>query len=257
MHGWTLIVPAGWAMPFFSSLTFTGTRVGGQRERQSQIFEAGCAHFPTDFPTTPFYEEFAEEDSKKNNERWARKPPAKRPNFEKLGTRSPWKADWEVVLGIKNSTASSSEDLLSTQREPAACVVRPWLFRGPEVSAIIDRASNFLSPAAALLDEINRLRLKREHDPFGVSTRAADLWKGALITVSITMRGRGAPQRMAVIHRLEDDEVLQWRTALLSSPLHIDADETSVNNPTVSDSSFKERTSDSRLSRRRRIVRLL
>ncbi|TFY75477.1 hypothetical protein EWM64_g8533 [Hericium alpestre] len=32
LHGWTLIVPRGWSMPFLTSLVYTGTRVGGQRD---------------------------------------------------------------------------------------------------------------------------------------------------------------------------------------------------------------------------------
>jgi ribonuclease P/MRP protein subunit POP1 len=101
-------------MPFFSSLTYTGTRVGGQRERQTQSFEAGCAYFPRDYPFTHAYSSYVEQRADQEKDRWERKPPAKRTNFEKLGTRSPWKPDWDVVLGLQ---APTSDDLVTTQRE--------------------------------------------------------------------------------------------------------------------------------------------
>ena len=52
IHGWTLIAPKGWGMPLLSSLTHTGTRVGGQRERETQRREAGCVYFPRDYVGT-------------------------------------------------------------------------------------------------------------------------------------------------------------------------------------------------------------
>ena len=100
IHGWTLIIPSGWAMAFFNSLIFTGTRVGGQRERQTHAFEAGTSYFPRDLPTSTGYDAYATARAKEEKARWDRKPPAKRPNYEKLGTISPWRADWHGILGL-------------------------------------------------------------------------------------------------------------------------------------------------------------
>lgn len=90
-------------MAFRSSLTHTGTRIGGQRERQIQAYEAGTAYFPRDFPFSPAYESWAKERGDKERGEWVKKPPAKRVNYAKLGVRSPWKADWDVVLGLKEA----------------------------------------------------------------------------------------------------------------------------------------------------------
>lgn len=99
IHGWTLVFPAGWGMPFLPSLIHTGTRVGGQRERASQAFEAGAAYCPRDFPCTEFYNKCWDERAVKEKAKWDRTPPAKRANYKKLGTRSPWRADWKLCLG--------------------------------------------------------------------------------------------------------------------------------------------------------------
>ena len=220
LHGWTLIIPAGWSMAFFSSLTFTGTRIGGQRERQTQAFEAGAAYFPHDLPSSIGYETYAAARESEESARWARKPPAKRPNFEKLGTRSPWRADWEVVLGIQSPTrpADSEADLVTTQRDTSNATVeennaKVWLLRGVEVSSIVAKMLKLFNPGAALLEEMNRLRMKRGHEPFGTSVKAVDLLKTALVSVRIKLWKRGAPADLAMIYSADDDEVRKWNKA--------------------------------------------
>ncbi|KAI0352614.1 POP1-domain-containing protein [Trametes cingulata] len=233
LHGWTLIIPQGWGMPFFSSLTYTGTRVGGQRERQTQAFEAGCAYFPRDFPATEAYDQYAEDREAEDRETWQRKPPAKRPNYDKLGTRSPWRPDWNVVLGILSSDApveQRGEDLLDTQRHVAMGdassraptststadqekKTQPWLLRGSDVPAIVADISSMLSPAAGLLLHVNQARAKRKLDPLDASVRAEDLMRTALVQVAISLCRRGCPGDLAVIYRIDDEEARKWCSA--------------------------------------------
>lgn len=204
-------------MAFFSSLIFTGTRVGGQRERQTQAFEAGTAYFPRDYPSSSGYDIYATAREQEERARWERKPPAKRPNFEKLETRSPWKADWHVVLGLQ-STDAGEEGFVTTQREEPVIEVqegmKPWLLRGSEVSSILSNVSKLFNHAAGLLQEINRLRLKRSHDPLDGSIKAEQLLKAALVSVRVTMCKRGAPDDLALIYSMADDEVKKWEKAL-------------------------------------------
>lgn len=213
IHGWTLVFPAGWGMPFLPSLIHTGTRVGGQRERGAQAFEAGTAYFPRDFPCTEFYDKYWDERAVKEKTKWNRTPPAKRTNYEKLGTRSPWRADWEVVLGLPVASGVD-ENLVPTQRVPQdamevdrAPVVRPWFFCGPEVPAILAKVRQTFNHSAGLLAEINRLRTKRGMDVLCTSSRPEDLLKGALVMVRLNMVSRGAPNDLAIIYRIDDVEV--------------------------------------------------
>jgi len=215
LHGWTLIVPAGWSMPFFSSLIYTGTRVGGLRERKTQSFEAGLAYFPQDYPTTEAYAAHAATRAAEEKARWERKPPAKRPNFEKLGTRSPWKPDWEVVLGLQGATGEhvEGEDLVTTQREgppPGADKAQPWLLRGSEVTTILASSFDLFNPGAGVWSGINKLRVKRGHDPLNGGAKVEELWRGALVMVKLLMCGRGAPDDLAIVYRVEDDEAREW-----------------------------------------------
>ncbi|KAG2038684.1 ribonucleases P/MRP protein subunit POP1-domain-containing protein [Suillus americanus] len=212
IHGWTLVFPAGWGMPFLPSLIHTGTRVGGQRERSTQAFEAGTAYFPRDFPCTAFYDKYWDELAIKEKAKWNRTPPAKKANYQKLGTRSPWRADWEVVLGLPVAPVID-ENLVSAQREPQDAMevdktptVRPWVLRGPEVPTILEKAAQTLNHGVGLLAEINRLRTKRGLDVLDPSYRPENLLKGALVMVRLKMVSRGAPNDLAIIYRVDDVE---------------------------------------------------
>ena len=241
LHGWTLIVPACWSMPFFSSLTYTGTRVGGQRERATQYFEACRPNYPTDYPATDAYDDYAEQREDEEKSRWERKPPAKRVNYSKMGIRSPWRADWEVLLGLVDpeeqnlDAMDESEDLLPAQREEASEPQevsndsrqtkltsryndefpdpnrpRAWLLQGPAVKPALDAAESSLICSTGLVHYLNSLRAKRGLESLDFSQKAEDIWKTALVMVKIRMCGRGKPEDLAVLYQLTDDE---WRDA--------------------------------------------
>lgn len=211
IHGYTLMLPAGWSMPFFSSLTYTGTRVGGLRDRQTQSFECGVPYFPKDYPFAKAAEEEEEERAQEEKERWERKPPAKRCNWEKVGTRSPWKPDWEVVLGIENTEGNG--EFVTTQRSANHQKIRPWLLRGPDIRRILSDASKLISPSLGLHCEINDLRLKRDQGRLDNAISADVLWRGALVRVQLKMCNRGSPSDLAVIYAIADAEASKWIAA--------------------------------------------
>ncbi|KAJ7935581.1 NUC188 domain-containing protein [Mycena leptocephala] len=193
LHGWTLLLPAGWSMPFFSSLTFTGTRVGGQRERQTQAFEAGTGYFPRDYPLCASYDAYASARETEEKARWERTPPAKRANYERLRTRSPWRADWDVVLGTEAPDVSTQREVGDTAEEMRDLVaVRPWLFRGSTVRGLLEQ---LLAMDVA--------------GPSGSDTRRTSA--GALVRVRITPCTRGRPQDLALIYAVDDAEARIWR----------------------------------------------
>ncbi|KAK7056731.1 Ribonucleases P/MRP protein subunit pop1 [Paramarasmius palmivorus] len=189
IHGWTLIIPAGWSMAFLPSLLFTGTRVGGQRERQAQFFEAGTACFPRDFPATSLYNSYSAERAKTEQDKWIRTPPAKRPNYEKLGTRSPWIADWDVVLGLKTAGAASSPDLVPTQREA-------------QTARLVDAVD---SENATLRAEIKDRREKRSMTGVPDLLNSGKLLESALVSVRLAPCSRGAPRDLAAIYSIPEE----------------------------------------------------
>jgi ribonuclease P/MRP protein subunit POP1 len=213
-------------MPFLTSLIYTGTRVGGQRERAHQAFEAGAAYFPRDFPTCKAYEEFAAARAAQDKERWMKKPPAKRVSWETLSTLSPWTSAWRVALGLDPAPRTdmgidygNDADMVPTQREeetqpePESSSVRPWLLHGPGTRTIVENIARLLGPASGLLSEINALRRKRELPPLDTSTDPNALLEGALVHVRVTPCGRGVADDMAFIYALEDQEARAWAKA--------------------------------------------
>jgi ribonuclease P/MRP protein subunit POP1 len=224
IHGWTLIIPAGWSMAFFNSLIFTNTRVGGQLERQTQAYEAGTMYYPRDYPFTRAYDAYALDRESTDKGAWERKPPAKRVNFEALGTRSPWHADWEVVLGISTQDEEhigpDQPTFVTTQRDAVSETnvvkpnIKPWLLRGSEVPKILSSIFSVFNHGATVLLEINKLRLKRGLSPLSNDVKS-DLLRGALINVKISMCSRGAPQDLAAIYSLSDHLYKKWEKALL------------------------------------------
>jgi len=228
-------------MAFFNSLIYTGSRVAGQRERQTQGFEAGTVNFPRDFPSTLAHESWAAKLEAKEKGRWDRKPPAKRVNFESLGTLHPWRADWHGLLGIRQQQqpdqGSSLPAFISTQREQDSTAdeamenIRPWLLRGAEVPKILSRLYSVFNHRSSLLSDINRLRLKRNSSLL-VDKESPNLLKGALINVKVNMCSRGTPEDLSMLYVLPDAIVLQWEKVLHSSKVTDDESpkEIEVNN---------------------------
>ncbi|RUP48702.1 hypothetical protein BC936DRAFT_144143 [Jimgerdemannia flammicorona] len=101
LEGWTLVLPALWGMAFWKSFIFAGARVGGLRERHGMHFESGVSCFPYDFPGTRGYRVWKETKKIEEERAWAKRPPAKRVNFGKLGVRSPFDTDFAGLFGYK------------------------------------------------------------------------------------------------------------------------------------------------------------
>lgn len=187
-----------------------------------QFFEAGASGFPNDYPLVAAYDIVANDRAEQEKARWERTPPAKKPNYEKLGTRSPWRADWGVVLGLEKPSATQAsrgggreEGLVTTQREnpdamevnEESSAVQPWLLRGPRGPTLL--SNTFVTPAQFLC-EINKLRSKNHMASLDVSLSAEDLMRSALLMVRTKMVRRGAPTDMAIIYKMDDPEARKW-----------------------------------------------
>lgn len=99
MHGFTLLLPAGWSQYLLVAFAYAGALISGLRERQSQSREAGVPNFPEHYGSICVAGMQWEADKAKEEERrWNRKPPGKRPNWDVLGTRCPFKPDWTGII---------------------------------------------------------------------------------------------------------------------------------------------------------------
>ncbi|KAH9488832.1 hypothetical protein Btru_058724 [Bulinus truncatus] len=96
--GWDLILPSGWAMAFWVALVYRGARVGGLKEAHSLALLGGMLSAPVDYPDTAAGTKELMSQSAELELKYNRRPPAKRPNYIKLGIPSPFSFQFEKLV---------------------------------------------------------------------------------------------------------------------------------------------------------------
>jgi ribonuclease P/MRP protein subunit POP1 len=97
-EGWTLIAPRGWGVSFWKSFVFAGARTCGLRDVRAMHFETGTPAFPYDYPGTQPWQQLRDTYKQQATQVWAKKPPAKRANYDLLGVRHPFEAAFETLV---------------------------------------------------------------------------------------------------------------------------------------------------------------
>ncbi|XP_038601098.1 ribonucleases P/MRP protein subunit POP1 [Tachyglossus aculeatus] len=95
--GWDILLPKGWGMAFWIPFVYRGARVGGLKEGLKHSQYKGTPHIPNDCPDCPAGIRFAKEQEGSLLEKYKRRPPAKRPNYIKYGTLTPFRCPWEQL----------------------------------------------------------------------------------------------------------------------------------------------------------------
>ncbi|XP_067677330.1 ribonucleases P/MRP protein subunit POP1-like [Haliotis asinina] len=193
--GWDVIVPQGWGTAFHIAFVFRGARVGGLREATAVSREAGTLQFPDDFPDTQAGRVYAAEQQDQLKKKYDRNPPAKRPNFVKMGVQNPFQCRWfQLVNEWQSADASQS----------------------PSGQVFVLRNLRMLK----MLNEVMRMQQKDDgsnlskFDTFSKKTELEQLVLSnsqCLIPLRITMHGKGVPLKFAhiCIPKVEDFEYLK------------------------------------------------
>lgn len=108
--GWDVLLPKGWGMAFWIPLIYRGARVGGLKEAIVHSQYKRSPYIPGDFPDCPAGVLFAEEQAQNLLEKYKRRPPAKRPNYVKLGTLAPFCCPWEQLTQDWESRVQAQEE---------------------------------------------------------------------------------------------------------------------------------------------------
>ncbi|XP_039111409.1 ribonucleases P/MRP protein subunit POP1 [Hyaena hyaena] len=108
--GWDVLLPKGWGMAFWIPFIYRGARVGGLKEAMVHSQYKRSPDIPGDFPDCPAGVLFAEEQAKNLLEKYKRRPPAKRPNYVKLGTLAPFCYPWEQLTQEWESRVQAQEE---------------------------------------------------------------------------------------------------------------------------------------------------
>ncbi|CAE6421566.1 unnamed protein product [Rhizoctonia solani] len=230
LHGWTMILPPSWSMPFLSSLTHTGTRVVGLSARHHQRLETRSPHFPDDYVGCSAYTDMAKKQAEMERARWERTPKGKRINYEALGTGSPWVSGWDGLVGERSPTIDTTmADLVPTDRGPdtfPSITRKPWLFLFPDMGRLVQDLAGGPEESViqTLATQVNTQRTKRGLSVIDIEL-VTELFGTAMVAVHVDMHGRGNPQDRAVIYGCRSDEVIaSWEATidsheLVASPL--------------------------------------
>ncbi|KAF8710662.1 POP1 protein, partial [Rhizoctonia solani] len=225
LHGWTIILPPSWSMPFLSSLTHTGTRVVGLAARHHQRLETKSLHFPHDYVGCSAYTDMAAKQAQTERARWERTPKGKRVNYEALGTASPWVSDWDGLVGEHSPTTDTvMADLMPADHGPGSSppiTRKPWLFLYSDMNQLVQNLAG--SPEESVIPtfatEINTQRTKRGLSAISIEL-VTELFGTAMVAIHVDMHGRGNPQDRAILYGCESDEVAaSWKTGIESKEL--------------------------------------
>ena len=101
-------------MAFWMALVYRGARTGGLQESQTLALEQGVPFFPNDFPDTPAGEAYNAKLKDDGEAQYRRYPPAKRPNYEKLGSKSPFNPPWRELVNDWSTSSTLTGVVMKT-----------------------------------------------------------------------------------------------------------------------------------------------
>ena len=128
--GWDVLLPSGWGMAFWVAMIYRGARAGGALESRSCALQQGVPHFPDDYIDTAAGRDAADALCKELEVKQAKWPPAKRPNYAKLGMSSPFNCQWDKLSDEwsehcgDDQNRATSEELANESNTCPVLVVR-------------------------------------------------------------------------------------------------------------------------------------
>lgn len=218
ISGFTLVVPEGWGMPFWNSIAFCSVRIGGQREKAQQSFEAGQPCFPQDYLLTQPGSEMWSSISEIWKETWERKPPAKRVNYEKIGTKHPWNLSVSAFMPRHPDFGLQHPPILLQGKMLLDFLQKCNKLDQPDVrdSAVQEQRSKALW--SLCVNAIDKKNGQQSNWPHKNSTHFFNSLEQVSVMARLTPVGKGSPEDMAMIFHLGAAEWYKW-SGLLSDQL--------------------------------------
>jgi ribonuclease P/MRP protein subunit POP1 len=203
VHGFSLLVPAGWGMPFWQSLVFTGSLIAGYKERRNQCLEAGKPSFPEDYPNTSAGRAYWATRAATDELRWLRKPMSKRLNFARFQGNDTWKPNWHQLCLAQQQALYTAEEEESNGIIPKrfeTWLLSAWLAQSEQMSTI----ANSTVPEVALQQAVNLYREALNLVPIRASSASA-LYRSCLVRGVLTLVDGGSPKDMAFVFSSQDN----------------------------------------------------
>ena len=188
-------------MAFWIAFVYRGARVGGLKESHTLALEQGVPFFPNDFPDTPAGESYCAELKDDGEAKYARYPPAKRPNYQKLGVKSPFSPPWKQIVE-EWSTSDEVFGKMQTSLEDAHLSARES-HKGLGRSFYVLRSRSSLSVLRRCFkmrcDKPGIKRFKQQATLDEMPAPVDELWSivgnnpSCVVFVSLRMANRGIP----------------------------------------------------------------
>lgn len=214
---WTVLLPWKCVLPLWYSLMYyplsTGgnPRFGGLKEQQQLAFEAGEPWFPGDYPGTRAGWAWGQREAEKARRLWERRPKGRRAEYDSLvlGEGRPkgeigqgWACDWERLIRGPPTLVSDGHGQSKSTKTPTTDRTTESKEQGGKLDS--DETTD---PAVPPLN-IHNLRFTSAENN-GILDKPSD--PSALITVYLTLSGRGTPTPHSRIYRLPTDPVLRQK----------------------------------------------
>lgn len=134
MRGWDVALPAGCGAALWRKFILNKNEPLSFEMLRSLHLETAALFFPHDFPTTKAYDSLMHEIEAELILRHARKPPAKKPSYDKLKVNSPFRAPFESLVSGGSPAIILSpwviytlKSIIKTSKKPSlATLLETW-----------------------------------------------------------------------------------------------------------------------------------
>ncbi|GAN04392.1 POP1-domain-containing protein [Mucor ambiguus] len=182
IEGWTVIIPRGFGLAFWKSLTFAGARVAGYDDVRAMHFESGVPCFPHDYPGTRAFEVQRQLTKKAAELVWSKRPPGKRVNFSKRGIEHPFESAFETLSTAEHMQLEPEHNLAVRPHYSLICGER--------------FVSSFLAPGVTSDAFLTKIGMGGHH---------LDL-DGTLVKIRLKYIDRGKPAAHALIYAMQHQQ---------------------------------------------------
>ncbi|OAD60652.1 Ribonucleases P/MRP protein subunit POP1, partial [Eufriesea mexicana] len=184
--GIDIILPSNWALPFWLACIFRCVRVGVLRESKSIAFEYENMQSPDiNDPDTPAYAREALNTKLELREKYFRYPPNRRVNFIKLGIRSPFFCEWEILM----KEWAATEEF--------------FVLRNRKLSKLLRES---------LVQEVNKRKYNTPSNRVpSLTVQNAFENRNCLIRIKVSIIKKGCPKRFAIICIPSDEDIEKFK----------------------------------------------
>ncbi|KAI9209255.1 ribonucleases P/MRP protein subunit POP1-domain-containing protein [Polychytrium aggregatum] len=217
--GWDLIAPKGWGMDLWRQLIYAGARIGGLRERRAQHFESGVPCFPYDYPETLAYRHYAATRRSELQAAHKRRPKSKRPNYDKLGSDSPFEAPFWKLGSAQTGDSSKGIEIVNSGSAPAQAMdtepswPAPAVFASARALGLVRRllaSDDFPRTSAEFRHSLQAWLAKKGCGPIRQELESSDVVANALVRVRIELLARGVVGEFGAIYDASQEDYRRW-----------------------------------------------